>query len=109
MKRNRPKQHWGAGLWAFIHTISVIDHQENVETNKAMIEKLRAILFVLPCPKCKGLYLQYLTKLDLIDIRAPIALFYWSVDLHNAVNAKLGKPLWSYDMAKNTWCSIVMN
>jgi hypothetical protein len=95
--------HWGPYLWGFIHTITVIDEYDNVQQNKHVMEKLRAIQNVIPCPTCVHKYQSSLKQLDLIDVREPMRLFYWSVDLHNTVNARLGKPLWSYEKALQKW------
>lgn len=101
----RPKFHWGPHLWGFIHTITVIDFDDNFEFHRNIVENLRGIYNVFPCPTCKELYKIFLQKLDLLDLREPMVLFYWSVDLHNAVNTKLRKPLWSYERATAEWCT----
>ncbi len=101
----RPKGHWGPYLWGFIHTITAVDYQNNVEYNQRVIQNLQGIYKVFPCPKCKDLYKTHLDKLAFLDLREPMVLFYWSVDLHNAVNLKLGKPMLSYDRAVDIWCN----
>lgn len=103
-QRCRPQRHWGNHLWAFIHTICIVDYDDNFDTNQTVMTCLQNLLPVIPCPKCKSEYTEYLQKLPLLDLREPMVLFYWSVDLHNSVNAKLGKPLWSYERAKTEWC-----
>ena len=106
-QRCRPQRHWGNHLWGFIHTVCIIDYNDNYETNLTVLTCLQNLLPVIPCPKCKREYAEYLKKLPLLDLREPMILFYWSVDLHNAVNAKLGKPLWSYERAKAEWCHTI--
>ncbi len=105
----RPKSHWGIHLWGFIHTISIIDFPEQniIDYHINTINNLKGVYNIFPCPVCKSLYKTYLDKLELIDLREPMVLFHWSVDLHNAVNAKLGKPLWSYERAVREWCTKV--
>jgi hypothetical protein len=107
-KQNRPKHHWGTFLWGFIHTITIVDSQNNYQTNSHLLEKLKPIYHVIPCDKCQGKYQEYITKLNYLDLRESMVLFYWSVDLHNAVNVKLGKPTWSYQQAREHWCTTVM-
>ena len=34
-----------------------------------------------------------------------MVLFYWTVDLHNSVNSKLGKQQFTYQQALNIWCN----
>lgn len=101
----RPKSHWGPYMWSFIHTITVNDFENNFDFHTNIIENLKGIYNTFPCPTCKALYKTYLDKLDLIDLREPMVLFDWSVELHNAVNAKLGKPLWSRERAIAEWCT----
>ena len=105
ISKYKPKSHWGNHLWGFIHTISIIDYENNVLFNQNAIDNLHAIYNVFPCPKCKSMYAAFLQRLQFIDLREPMTLFFWSVDLHNAVNAKLGKPLWSYEKAIERWCT----
>ena len=95
--------HWGSFLWGFIHTITVVDSFDNVQENMRRIEKLKRIEGIIPCSACVPKYASFVKKLDMIDVREPLGLFYWGVDLHNDVNAKLGKPLWSYEKALKKW------
>jgi hypothetical protein len=100
----RPNSHWGPHLWGFIHTITIIDYQESNERyNKNVKDILVSLYDCFPCPSCKGTYKKFLERLDYIDMKESMGLFFWSVDLHNEVNTKLGKPIWPYDMALNKW------
>jgi hypothetical protein len=103
MNKYQPKFHWGNWLWGFIHTITIIDNSNNIQQNQLIIHKLIGIKDIFPCSICENTYKYYLTKLNTIDFRESMALFYWSVDLHNTVNSKLNKPLWSYDQALSKW------
>ena len=105
----RSRYHWGPFLWGFIHTISVIDNSKSFGNNtyektQQMIERLHLIQNLFPCSLCKGKYVEHLEKLSNLNKHKEMALFYWSVDLHNDVNRKLGKREWSYEEAKNKWC-----
>jgi hypothetical protein len=93
----RAKEHWGPALWNFIHNITIVDNQSNFEDNKRVVKLLFNIYDVIPCPKCQGLYKEYLEILKSLDLSKGMVLFYWSIDLHNAVNKKLGKQPWTYD------------
>ncbi len=103
-KVSKSKFHWGTHLWAYIHTITIVDGNDVIKRNKHVISKLKAIADTILCEKCETMYRKYLIKLAHIDPRTPMALFYWSVDLHNAVNAELGKELISYQQAMSIWC-----
>jgi hypothetical protein len=83
--------HWGPSLWAFIHTVSLLPYIDHKTI-------FRNIEHVIPCGLCKSTYVKYLTKLD-----DTVDFFTWSVDLHNEVNSKLNKPLFTYDEARAKW------
>ena len=58
---------------------------------KEFFESLRNLL---PCPVCREHYAEHLKVMPIspfLDNRQ--SLFKWTVDLHNAVNVKLGKPV----------------
>lgn len=92
------KEHWGTYLWGFIHTICLNEYQSII------IDRLQNIALVFPCSKCKITYAFYLQKLNSLNFNDKLALFYWSVDLHNAVNKKLNKPNFTYQEAIQKWC-----
>jgi hypothetical protein len=103
-ERYRAKNHWGSYLWGFIHTITIIDHDEKTYNyNISVIEKLKAIHKIIPCSKCEPMYSLYIKKLDYLNLNEAMILFKWSVDLHNAVNKKLGQREWSYKKALEFW------
>jgi hypothetical protein len=102
--RFRPKDHWGPYLWGFIHTISIIDYENSETYNKNIKDVLKELKDCFPCPTCKDTYKNYLDKLENVNIKEPMVLFRWSVDLHNEVNKKLNKPGWTYEMALMKWC-----
>lgn len=62
----------GSFLWGFIHTISIIDHKDTSNKTQKTIERLHLIQDLLPCPICKGTYIEYLEKLYLVDKRRPV-------------------------------------
>jgi hypothetical protein len=96
LMKPQPKQHWGNHLWGFIHTISLA-------SNPKSIEVLRYLTNVIPCEVCKEMYLDNLKLLDTVDLNKKLALFYWSVDLHNKVNTKLNKIQLTYSEASSLY------
>lgn len=98
----REKNHWGNYLWAYIHTITIVDFENNENYNKNIKKSL--LTLQTPCHHCNKFYNEYLEKLDTLDLTKSMVLFYWSVDLHNQVNKKLNKPEFSYEEALNKWC-----
>jgi hypothetical protein len=97
---NKPKYQWGPALWNFIHTISITN---SIEQSNNIRNMLQHIYNIIPCPSCTDLYKLHLTFLYTIDLSQPLSLFKWSVDLHNAVNKKLNKPIWSFEDARKYW------
>lgn len=97
------QKHWGPYLWGFIHNVSIIDGGNIVDQTRHIISILTALKNVIPCPICVSKYESHLKKLQYVDLREPMVLFYWSVDLHNEVNTKLGKGLLSYSKALQIW------
>jgi hypothetical protein len=101
--RYRANQNWGNTLWAFIHTITIIDYEVNEMYNNTIKKTLFSLQETFPCQACRLHYIERLKLIDNMDLSKPMVLFYWSVDLHNAVNKKLGKPEWTYEMALEKW------
>jgi hypothetical protein len=95
----RPKDHWGPSLWKFIHTICIIDFENNEPYVTQIISNLKSLGPVIPCHKCQALYEDHLKKLDTIDRSESMVLFKWSWELHNAVNIKHNKPEMTYEDA----------
>ena len=95
----RAKEHWGPSLWKFIHTICIIDFEDNTPYTKDAISILNSIGPVIPCNKCRPLYEEHLKKLETIDVSQSMVLFKWSWELHNVVNLKHSKPELSYEDA----------
>jgi hypothetical protein len=60
---------------------------------KAAKEFYESLAFLIPCPVCREHYTKHLVKTPIsphLDRRDD--LFRWTVNLHNEVNALLGKP-----------------
>lgn len=98
----KAKHHWGPYLWSFIHTIAIV---ETPSAQEAASHRLHALAEAIPCPTCKSEYSKKLDVLRYFDLRQPMVLFYWTVDLHNYVNTKLGKPTVTYTQARQIWCA----
>lgn len=54
--------------------------------------------------QCKKFYAEWKAE-NAPDFTSPGAFFAWGVRLHNAVNAKLGKPQLTIDEARKIWRS----
>ena len=83
--------HWGSHLWAFIHTVTL-------KKEHRALEVVKNIGPIMPCQLCRPDYDQSILGLDETS-----DLFKWSVDFHNKINIKLGKPVFTYDEALQKW------
>ena len=54
----------------------------------------------VPCQTCKRDYLNIIENLVPFRYENNIDLWEWSVDCHNQVNLKLGKPILTYEQAR---------
>ena len=97
---------WGKHLWGFLHTMTICDFslpEANLRTQKPIRDNIKMLTSVIPCQLCKDHFLQYLPTIDKVDLYKSNSLFYWTIDFHNKVNEKLGKPILSYKEATNIW------
>lgn len=89
-----PPSVWGPFFWHTIH-ISALGYPSNPSYGhkKAAKEFYESLMFLIPCPVCREHYAEYMKTMPVspfLDRRED--LFKWTVELHNTVNQKLGKP-----------------
>ena len=101
----------GPGTWNVIHRRSykARTHEEQVN----FIDLMKDICHGFPCVVCKGHCTEYIKNhpmeeyLDiLVDIngeKLALGLFVWAWKFHNAVNARIKKPIMSWDTAYNLY------
>ena len=72
-------------LWSVLHSLP-----ESVES----LDKLRGCLgnLCLPCKECQQHYDAFSVRHPPGDLQTRTQAFDWLIDLHNDVNARLGKP-----------------
>lgn len=89
---------WGSTLWFSLHTITM-----NYPNNPTYVEKkdyknfFISLEHVIPCSVCKKNYQRHLKEHPIdnhLDSRRK--LVYWLIDIHNMVNAEIGKKNMSY-------------
>jgi hypothetical protein len=109
--RMRPLYHWGSQLWAYLHTITIIDSDEPaVQTLESMraIEILRNVPAIIPCHKCAAHYREFFqTEIEGQDRCKRMELFDLIVDYHNRINQKLGKPIQTLEEARSQWTNTI--
>lgn len=94
---------WGAPFWQVAHTMTFMyPLSDPTPADKSrVLSFFKLYPFILPCGEC-GRHFQEYTKEgglfafteDLLRGQEPLSR--WLVDLHNAVNRRLGKPEASY-------------
>jgi hypothetical protein len=89
-----PPSVWGPFFWHTIHITALgYPRAPTYSDKKAAKEFYESLVFLIPCPVCREHYATHLQKMPLtphLDRRED--LFKWTVQLHNEVNASLGKP-----------------
>ena len=88
---NIPPSKWGPHFWMTLH-IACLGCQDP----KALAEFVEGYMYIIPCLSCRQHFEQVL-----VENPVPEAgdFFQWSVDVHNIVNKRLGKPEFSYEDA----------
>jgi hypothetical protein len=91
---------WGPHLWFSLHTISfnypVKPSEKDKEEYKLFFKSLQE---VIPCSVCKKNYKRHLNEHPIEDyLNSRKLLVYWVIDMHNMVNAEIGKKILSYDI-----------
>ncbi len=100
---NVPPAVWGPFFWLTMHIVALGYPAEPTYTDKkAAKDFYESLANLIPCPVCREHYKEHLKNFPLtpnLDSRSD--LFRWSVDLHNAVNKMLNKPIWSQEEVIN--------
>jgi hypothetical protein len=91
---------WGPHLWFSLHTISfnypIKPSEKDKEEYKLFFKNLQD---VIPCSVCKKNYKRHLNEHPIEDyLNSRKLLVYWVIDMHNMVNAEIGKKILSYDI-----------
>jgi hypothetical protein len=90
---------WGSHMWFSLHTISFNYPLKPSEKDKKQYENyFTSLQFVIPCPVCKKNYIRHIQEHPIQNfLNTRKSLVYWVIDMHNMVNAEIGKKIVSYD------------
>lgn len=88
---------WGPHYWGFFHRVALFSHVNWTAEHRAALTIFYSCFdYFIPCGECSGHYRQEIQELPMPALTSDIStsgdLFQWTVDLHNSVNARLGKP-----------------
>jgi FAD-linked sulfhydryl oxidase len=97
---------WGPPTWEMIHTFAA--GYPNIPTSN---DKINVQYFykyfsqILPCKNCKIHFQKLLDKYPLNDkiLKNSQSLLKWTVDIHNKVNMRLGKPIYPFAMVQEKY------
>ncbi len=92
---NAPPPHWGTAMWAELHSYCLAPDDDVAAWLAAFAARVPAC--------CQPHWLAITAASPPPD--DPAGLFAWGVDRHNEVNAKLGKPLFPIDAARERWAT----
>ena len=88
---------WGPSAWLFLHTITLDYPDEPTKEDK---EKYReffiSLSYVIPCETCKEHYLETIRKFP-INLESKETLTKWLHNIHNQVNLRNNKEIYSYE------------
>jgi len=88
---------WGPGLWVFLHTLTFNYPSNPTWTEKKIMnDYLTQLQYVLPCIHCRSHYKDYLLN-EPPKLESRSEFVVWMIQLHNDVNKRNNKPLWSVD------------
>lgn len=108
VKNTRNPKVWGPSLWLFLHISSVNYTPTTPEKIEMCVEFVKSLPYMLPCDNCSEHAKQYVKENSekLVEIcSSRERLFNFYVDMHNYVNARHGKRVFTYEEAWNMYSS----
>lgn len=92
------KETWGNNIWYLFHSLAHKIREDKFDIQKNnIIFIIKTICGTLPCPDCSKDATNMLNKIDFNTIRNKNDLKMFFFNFHNAINAKLSKPQFSYE------------
>jgi hypothetical protein len=87
---------WGPSLWRTLHSIafSISYDHDSFEKRKQFFDLIESLRTLLPCEECRLHFEAYVNE---NKPQKASDLAYWTFELHNSVNKRLGKPQYSFD------------
>ena len=91
---------WGSHLWFSLHTITFSYPLNPSNKDKEYYKNFfHSMQHVIPCSICKKNYKRHLIEHPIDDhLNSRKKIVYWLIDIHNMVNAEIGKKIYSYDV-----------
>ena len=87
---------WGPPGWTFLHTITFQCPENPTDLDKQKYYTFfNSLKNVLPCPNCKEHYTENFENIP-IRLESREDLIEWLIDIHNEVNKKNNKRIYTY-------------
>lgn len=110
-KDHTDPEYVGPGTWNTIHRLAYV--AKTKEQQKCFAGTMNEICSGFPCFNCQYHCAEYIRNHPmseymnmLVEVngeKLPLGLFLWSWKFHNAVNARLKKPIMTWDTAYNIY------
>jgi hypothetical protein len=86
---------WGPSLWRVLHSLAFsISQTPDPQKTRQFLELVDSLRNLLPCEECRLHFDDYVNE---NNPKKASDLAYWTFELHNSVNKRLGKPQFSFD------------
>ena len=101
---------WGPHIWYMLHGLAEkIKSSSYSMLKNELIEHIYNICLNLPCPSCSSHSKEYLQKVDFKKLQTKDDLRLLLLDFHNNVNARLNKPIFSYQQLVDKYKTANLN
>lgn len=100
-KYNDDTRHWGTNIWLIIHLLTYND-----DISKELFYKFLNNIIPIICVTCRS---DFRDNIEKIKLNQETNLFNLSVILHNMVNKKLNKKIYTYNEAKEIYRCYLTN
>ena len=97
---------WQNLTWIIFHKVTL---NTNHEFNYKYEEFFDCFRIIIPCSICRNNYNDKLNSDNLSVKNNYNNLFNWTIDLHNSVNNKTGKPSWDHDKARQYYLKLYLS
>jgi len=104
------KENWGNNIWYLFHSIAHKIKEDRFEFHRTnLFFIIKTISNTLPCPDCSKDATIMLSKIDYNNIRNKNDFKMFLFNFHNAINAKLNKPQFSYESLDSKYQNVNIN
>ena len=101
------KEIWGNNIWYLFHSLAHKIREEKFDAHKNnLIFIIKTVCNTLPCPECSKDATAMLDKVDFNNIKNKNDFKILLFNFHNAINAKLNKPMFSYSSLDNKYNNV---